>query len=152
MSWLASNQEPCAEQNGSTRRNSTTGSIPTSERRDLLGSPATSKSMTQQFSLSKSSRLAMATLFTPSGRPTTVLMRGRSSSGRNGKTHPAEPEDIENLEQRLQGARLSVDLAFVGDLPISWFDKPALIATITEVADQAKGNTVAPSTRTRPCG
>ena len=56
----------------------------------------------------------------------------------SGKTHPAEPEDIENLEQRVQGAHLDLDLAFVGDLPISWFDKPALIAAITQVADSEK--------------
>lgn len=57
---------------------------------------------------------------------------------KNGKTHPAEPEDIKKLEQRVQGAQLCVDLAFVGDLPISWFDEPALIATITQVADSEK--------------
>ena len=57
---------------------------------------------------------------------------------KNGKTHPAEPEDIKNLEQRGQGSRLSVDLGFVGDLAISWFDESALVATITEIADSQK--------------
>ena len=57
---------------------------------------------------------------------------------KNGKTHPAEPEDIKNLEQRVQGSRLSVDLGFVGDLAISWFDESALVATITEIADSQK--------------
>ena len=63
---------------------------------------------------------------------------GRIFVRKNGKTHPAEPEDIKNLEQRVQGAQLGLDLDLVGDLPISWFDKPALIATITQVADSEK--------------
>ena len=40
---------------------------------------------------------------------------------KNGKIHPAEPEDIKNLEQRVQGARLGVVLAFVGDTPLLGF-------------------------------
>ena len=63
---------------------------------------------------------------------------GRIFVRKNGKTHPAEPEDIKNLEQRAQGSRLSLDLGFVGDLAISWFDEAALIATITEIADSQK--------------
>lgn len=57
---------------------------------------------------------------------------------KNGKTHPAEPEDIENLEQRVQGAQLDLDLALVGDLPISWFDMQALIATIERFANSER--------------
>ena len=57
---------------------------------------------------------------------------------KNGKTHRAEPEDIQNLEQRLQGARLDLDLALIGDLPISWFDQQALMAEITRVADRER--------------
>ena len=57
---------------------------------------------------------------------------------KNGKTHPAEPEDIKNLEQRVQGAQLCLDLDLVGDRPISWFDKPAIIAKITQVADSGR--------------
>ena len=57
---------------------------------------------------------------------------------KSGKTHPAEPEDIENLQQRLQGAQLDLDLTLIGDRPISWFDKQALIATITQIADSEK--------------
>ena len=61
--------------------------------------------------------------------------RGAIFVRKSGKTHPAEPEDTENLQQRLQGAQLDLDLTLIGDLPISWFDKPALIATITQIAD-----------------
>ena len=61
--------------------------------------------------------------------------RGAIFVRKSGKTHPAEPEDIENLQQRLQGAQLDLDLTLIGDLPISWFDKQALIATITQIAD-----------------
>ena len=57
---------------------------------------------------------------------------------KNGKTHPAEPEDIKNLEQRVQGTQLGLDLDLVGDLPISWFDQPTLIATITQIADSGR--------------
>ena len=56
----------------------------------------------------------------------------------NGKTHPATPEDIENLGRRLQGARLDLDVNLIGDLPTSWFDKRALTATIKQVADIEK--------------
>ena len=61
--------------------------------------------------------------------------RGAIFVRKNGKTHPAEPEDIKNLEQRSQGAQLDVDLTLIGDLPISWFDKQALIAEIKQAAD-----------------
>ena len=61
--------------------------------------------------------------------------RGAIFVRKNGKTHPAEPEDIKNLEQRLQGAQLDLDLTLIGDLPISWFDKQALIAEIKQAAD-----------------
>ena len=54
----------------------------------------------------------------------------------NGKTHPAEPEDIENLQQRSQGAQLDLDLRLIGDRSISWFDKQALTATIKRIADR----------------
>ncbi len=54
---------------------------------------------------------------------------------KNGKTHPAGPEDIKNLEQRVQGAQLDLHLTLIGDLPISWFDKQMLIAQITQIAD-----------------
>lgn len=64
--------------------------------------------------------------------------RGTIFVRKNGKTHPAEPEDIANLERRVQGAHLDLDLALMGDLPISWFDMQALIATITQVADRAR--------------
>ena len=57
---------------------------------------------------------------------------------KNVKIHPAEPEDIENLQQRVQGAHLDLDLTLIGDLPISWFDKQALIAMITQIADSEK--------------
>ena len=73
---------------------------------------------------------------------------------RNVKIHPAKPEDIENLQQRVQGAHLDLDLTLVGDLPISWFDKQALIAMITQIADSEKetqlrraGQTQEPDTR-----
>lgn len=61
--------------------------------------------------------------------------RGRTFVRKNGKTHPAEPEDIENLLQRARGTQLDLDLALVGDLPISWFDQQALLAAIEQVAD-----------------
>ena len=61
--------------------------------------------------------------------------RGAIFVRKNGKTHPAEPEDIRNLEQRSQGAQLDLDLTLIGDLPISWFDKQALIAEIKQAAD-----------------
>ena len=64
--------------------------------------------------------------------------RGAISVRQGGRTHPAEPEDNENLGQRVQGAHLDLDLDLVGDLPISWFDKETLIATITQVADSEK--------------
>ncbi|MDE0666776.1 MAG: ATP-binding protein [Acidimicrobiaceae bacterium] len=64
--------------------------------------------------------------------------RGTVFVRKDGKTHPAEPEDIENLEQRVQGAQLDLDLDLVGDLPISWFDEQALIATIKQVADSER--------------
>ena len=61
--------------------------------------------------------------------------RGAIFVRKNGKTHPAEPEDIKNLEQRVQGAQLDLDLTLIDDLPISWFDKQALITQITRAAD-----------------
>ena len=64
--------------------------------------------------------------------------RGRIFVRKNGKTHPAEPEDIENLQQRVQGAQLDLDLALTGHRPISWFDKQALITTITQIAASEK--------------
>lgn len=62
------------------------------------------------------------------------IRRGAIFVRKNGKTHPAEPEDIKNLEQRLRGAHLDLDLTLIGDLPISWFDEQALIAAITRAA------------------
>ena len=62
------------------------------------------------------------------------IRRGEIFVRKNGKTHPAEPEDIKNLERRVQGAQLDLDLALISDLPISWFDEQALIATITRAA------------------
>lgn len=64
--------------------------------------------------------------------------RGAIFVRKNGKTHPAEPEDIENLQQRARGAQLDLDLTLIGDLPISWFDKRALTATTKQVADREK--------------
>ena len=61
--------------------------------------------------------------------------RGAIFVRKNGKTHPAEPEDIKNLERRLQGAHLDLDLTLIGDLPTSWFDEQALIAAINRAAD-----------------
>lgn len=63
------------------------------------------------------------------------IRRGEIFVRKNGKTHPAEPEDIKNLEQRLRGAQLDLDLTLIDDLPISWFDEQALIAEIKQAAD-----------------
>ncbi|MCY3661628.1 MAG: hypothetical protein OXH28_02235 [bacterium] len=62
------------------------------------------------------------------------IRRGEIFVRKNGKTHPAEPEDIKKLEQRLRGTQLDLDLALIGHLPISWFDEQALIAAITRSA------------------
>lgn len=64
--------------------------------------------------------------------------RGAIFVRKHGKTHPAEPEDIENLQQRLQGPQLDLDLAIMDHLPMSWFDKQALIAAITQIADSER--------------
>ena len=64
--------------------------------------------------------------------------RGAIFVRKNGKTHPAEPEDIENLEQRARGTQLDLDLTLIGDLPTSWFDNQAVTATIKQIADREK--------------
>lgn len=64
--------------------------------------------------------------------------RGTIFVRKHGKTHPAEPEDIENLQQRLQGAHLDLYLAIMDHLPISWFHEQALVTTIRQIADSER--------------
>ena len=71
-------------------------------------------------------------------KPYDRFHRGTIFVRKNGKTHPAEPEDIENLQQRVQGAQLDLYVTLTGHQPISSFDKQALIATITQIADSGK--------------
>ena len=85
-------------------------------------------------------------------KPYASFEAGRVFVRKNGKTHPAEPEDIKNLEQRVQGAQLDLDLAFAGDLPISWFDQPGLIAKITQIADSEKESQLRQARQTQELG
>ena len=57
---------------------------------------------------------------------------------KNGKTHPAAPGDIENLEQRARGTQLDLDLDLDRGSPISWFDQSALIAAIMQLGDRER--------------
>ena len=85
-------------------------------------------------------------------KPYASFEAGRVFVRKNGKTHPAEPEDIKNLEQRVQGTQLDLDLAFAGDLPISWFDQPGLIAKITQIADSEKESQLRQARQTQELG
>ena len=72
--------------------------------------------------------------------PSRVVGGSEHRRGVPGDTEPASGagRSVENLQQRLKGAQLNLDLTLIGDRPISWFDKQALIATIKQIAGSQK--------------
>ena len=66
--------------------------------------------------------------------------RGMIFVRKNGKTHPAEPEDIENLERRAQGARLDVQFGLAGADQVGWFDRVSLEDTVADIADRERSS------------
>lgn len=64
--------------------------------------------------------------------------RGTIFVRKNGKTHPADDQDIENLTQRAQGAHLDFDLLLIGAERISWFDRSVVEAEIKRIADRSR--------------
>ena len=69
--------------------------------------------------------------------------RGTIFVRKNGKTHPAEPEDIENLERRAQGTRLDVRFGLAGADQIRWFDRASLENAVADIADHQRSSQLA---------
>ncbi len=67
---------------------------------------------------------------------------------KNGKTHPAEPEDIENLERRARGSRLDIQFRLAGADQISWFDRVSLDDAVVSISDHERSSQLA---RARNC-
>lgn len=66
--------------------------------------------------------------------------RGMIFVRKNGKTHPAEPEDIENLEQRARGARLDIQFCLAGTHQIGWFDRVGIEDAVGDIADRERSS------------
>ena len=66
------------------------------------------------------------------------FQRGTIFARKNGKTHQADDQDVANLEQRAKGARLDLDLLLIGAETMSWFDRTAVEAEITRIADSSQ--------------
>ena len=64
--------------------------------------------------------------------------RGTIFVRKNGKTHQADDQDVANLELRAKGTRLELDLLLVGTEPMSWFDRTAVEAEITRIANRLR--------------
>ena len=66
------------------------------------------------------------------------FQRGTIFARKNGKTHQADDQDVANLEQRARGARLDLSLMLIGPERMSWFDRAAVKAEITRIADRSR--------------
>ncbi|MCQ3804875.1 MAG: ATP-binding protein [Acidimicrobiia bacterium] len=62
---------------------------------------------------------------------------------KNGKTHPAEPEDIENLQRRARGSRLDVQFRLAGADQIGWFDRVSLDDAVASISDHQRSSQLA---------
>ncbi|MDE0602013.1 MAG: hypothetical protein OXI56_09520 [bacterium] len=71
------------------------------------------------------------------------IHRGMIFVRKNGKTHPAEPDDIEILEQRARGTRLDIRFLLVGADRISWFDRVALEDAVAGISDHERSSQLA---------
>ena len=68
------------------------------------------------------------------------FQRGTIFVRKNGKTHSADDQDVANLVQRAKGARLDLDLLLIGAERMSWFDRTAVEAEISRIADRSRGS------------
>lgn len=66
------------------------------------------------------------------------FQRGTIFVRKNGKTCRADDQDVENLIQRAKHARLDLDLLLIGAERMSWFNRSAVEAEITRIADLSR--------------
>ncbi|MXW60458.1 MAG: ATP-binding protein [Acidimicrobiaceae bacterium] len=66
------------------------------------------------------------------------FQRGTIFVRKNGKTHRADDQDVENLVQRAKGARLDLGLLLIGEERIGWFKGTAVQAEIKQAADRLR--------------
>ncbi len=66
--------------------------------------------------------------------------RGMIFVRKSGKTHPAEPGDIENLEGRARGNRLDMDFGLAGAEQISWFECGSFEHAVGYIADRERSS------------
>ena len=66
------------------------------------------------------------------------FQRGTIFIRKNGKTHQADDQDVTNLVQRAKGAHLDLDLLLIGAERMSWFNRSAVEAEITRLADRSR--------------
>ena len=60
--------------------------------------------------------------------------KGTIFARKRGKTEQADPDDVQNLQHRLLGPRLSLTVTLTGDVPIPWFHNSEINANIERIA------------------